>query len=67
MIRAIVVYLPEDCRHGLCDCASAAACHFPRCTNCDELVDANGKWIDDNGWHGEHCCQCPDCGAPLPP
>ena len=65
-LSAVQVYLPEDCRHGLCDCASAKDCKFPRCDNCDELVYANTrKWIDDNEWHGEHPDYCPDCGAPL--
>jgi hypothetical protein len=64
-INAVQIYVPEDCRHGLCDCASAKECKFPRCDNCDEILDANGKWIDDNQYHGEEPLHCPDCGAPL--
>lgn len=56
---------PAVCRAGTCGCESAAACHFPRCKNCDEITK-DGKWIDDYGWHGEDPDWCPDCGAPLP-
>jgi hypothetical protein len=66
-IRAVVVVLPEDCRSGSCDCERASQCKFKRCANCDDLVTAEGKWIDDNEWHGEHTTPCPDCGAPLSP
>jgi hypothetical protein len=64
-INAVIVVTPEDCYHGLCDCASARDCKFPRCENCDGLLDAKGKWIDDNQWHGEHPDWCPYCGGPL--
>ena len=56
-----------DCRHGRCECATASVCKFLRCKNCDDLVDDKGKWIADDEWHGEHCDECPDCGAPLKP
>lgn len=65
-MQIVQVILPEDCRHGLCDCTSAEECHFARCANCDEITK-DGKWIDDNEWHGEHPDWCPDCGAPLVP
>jgi hypothetical protein len=64
-MKIVQVYLPEDCRSGTCDCASAKECHFLRCDNCDELVDSNGKWIEDNQWHGENTQPCPTCGAPI--
>lgn len=65
-MNIVQVILPEDCRAGLCDCASAKQCHFDRCKNCDEITK-DGKWIDDNGWHGEHPDWCPECSAPIKP
>ena len=64
-IKVIQIYMPEDCRYGLCDCEGAENCKFPRCKNCDEILDENGKWIDDNDFHGTEPDHCPDCGAPL--
>jgi hypothetical protein len=53
----------ERCVWGKCACASAAACAFPRCDNCDRPVDAAGRTVID------HSCDewdtCPDCGGPL--
>lgn len=54
-----------DCYAGRCDCESGAQCKFKRCSNCDNLVDDAGKWIDDCEWHGEDPDWCPDCGAAM--
>lgn len=64
-IHAIQVFTPEDCRYGLCDCDGAKDCKFPRCDNCDGILDAAGRWIEDNRYHGEHVDRCPTCGGPL--
>lgn len=53
----------EDCIFGKCGCASAEACRFWRCENCDNVVDSGGRTLVD------HYCEeydvCPDCGGPL--
>lgn len=66
-IKAVIVVLPQDCRSGSCDCEGAKNCKFKRCENCDDLVDENGKWIDDDEYHGECPDECGVCGAPLVP
>lgn len=63
-ITAVQVYMPEDCRSGICDCEGAKNCKFPRCDNCDAILGKDGKWIDDNQWRGEHVACCPECGGP---
>jgi hypothetical protein len=59
------IVLLEDCLSGACGCATAKDCKFRRCPNCDGLIDKDGKWIDDNDWHGEEPPHCADCGAPI--
>ena len=65
MTRAVQIYTPEDCRHGLCDCEEVKNCKFPRCDNCDAILGKDGKWIDDNQYYHEYIDRCPDCGGPL--
>ena len=62
-MKVVQVYTPEDCLSGLCDCASAKECKFPRCENCDSILDSAGKTLDDRRSYE----RCPDCGGPLDP
>lgn len=65
-IKVVQIYTSEDCRHGLCDCAGAEECKFPRCSNCDNILGKDGKWIEDDQYYNwDHIDHCPDCGGPL--
>lgn len=53
----------KTCLTGKCWCAGAEQCFFPRCTNCDSCIGADGQTLDPT-W-AEEWNRCPDCGGPL--
>ena len=57
----------ELCLTGKCNCASATACKFARCKNCDSCVGEDGKTLEDWCGTGEIYEDriCPDCGSVL--
>ena len=55
----------KRCCTGKCECRDASQCQFDRCKNCDNNIDATGKWIDDWQYHKASLGRCPDCDGPI--